>query len=320
MKFVEFQSLVNENPKSIMPILRDPRAVDAECTVTEKLHGTNFGIWWNQKAQEIKFSKRTSFIGEESNFFNWQQFFDEERVAGLVEKFKELNHNFTEMNITIYGELFGGGPDYKCKPVQREIDYGCPITFKAYQVVISNDEGDHVYYCPHHQRCAVLETLGLDHVPLIVQGKLLKLYSELNPDNFKSTIAKDAIAEGYVFEVANEDGSKPLIIKKRSTNFLENKGVSSKTFAIDPNLAAEVVTVIKIFESMCTPQRVSNVNSHFGYDELKQFPLLIKAVSEDIMEDFRKENGDVSEDAIKHAKRSIGRVLPPMIREELTKE
>ncbi|MGL4483234.1 MAG: RNA ligase family protein, partial [Lactococcus garvieae] len=120
MKFEEFQSLVNENPKSIMPILRDPRSMEAECTVTEKIHGTNFGIWWDCEAQEVKFSKRTSFIGEESNFFNWQQYFTEDRIKDLTERFKTFTYK--NYDIKIYGELFGGGPDYKCKPVQREID------------------------------------------------------------------------------------------------------------------------------------------------------------------------------------------------------
>ncbi|MGL5581377.1 MAG: hypothetical protein ACRDCE_10505, partial [Cetobacterium sp.] len=61
----------------------------------------------------------------------------------------------------------------------------------------------------------------------------------------------------------------------------------------------------------------SNVNSHFGYEGGKDFSKLMTAVADDILKEFRETHGEIPDEVIKHAKRCIGRTVPPMVRKEL---
>ena len=319
MQFQEFQSLVNENPKNVGKILMDDRAQFAVGYATEKVHGANFGVWWEDDTQTIRFSKRTSFIGEEANFYNWQRFFTPEQIAHMERNFQAVCSTAGIKTITLYGELFGGDGVEGIKSVQREIRYGNDITFIGFQLIV-----DGKYITSYKQLADFCTMMKVPVVPLLAEGTLPELYA-IDPDQPSVLSPEKDIREGIVITITDFPGmdhdafdGKPLMLKKRSKDFIENKGVVSKTSKdFDAGLSAEIMQAVTIIKSMLTPQRVSNVNSHFGYEGGKNFSNLMTAVADDVLKEFRETHGDVSKEVVKHAKSCIGRTVPPLVRKEL---
>lgn len=84
-----------------------------EWVATEKIHGSNFSltVWEEDHEVVVKMAKRSSYLGDEENFFNVR------RQAALVQEMEECSRRVwlsvqkqeSEVEaVVVYGELFGG--------------------------------------------------------------------------------------------------------------------------------------------------------------------------------------------------------------------
>ena len=321
IKFTEFQSLVNENPKSIYPILREYG--DTEGVATEKLHGANFSVYleFTQDNSVLKrFASRSQMIGDEFAFFHYKRYFTEEFMKNLEEKVIKDEKVSSFKGIRFIGELFGGHDAIGIKPVQREIKYAGDIQFRLFHVEFINKD-DTISHANWDGVKSCAESFGFELVPIIGYGKIKDLY-KINPEE-KTALSEDEtqIREGIcIRSIENSEmfDGKPFICKKRSNNFLENKGklTAAKEITLDPKF----VEILGQIEALVTPQRVSNVNSHFGYDSIKCFPDLHKATMEDFVKDVLKEfNIDLTLKDLKSVYKTIGGKFVQLGRQELIK-
>ncbi len=77
--------------------------------VTEKVHGSNFSIYYHNG--HVSFSKRNNTLEKDEWFYNYQLI-----KSNLIKSVSKLSAIMNQPNIVVYGELFGGWyPDeHKC--------------------------------------------------------------------------------------------------------------------------------------------------------------------------------------------------------------
>lgn len=305
MKFTRFQSLLNENPKNYLSVLVEYK--DFPAVMTEKLHGANFSMYISSEGS-VRFASRNQFMCRDSNFFNFQRYFTEERVGRIVEAALDIiPENAT---LRVIGELFGGHDALGIKPVQREIRYDGDIQFLMFHAEFISAEGD-IRSLDWDSVIGVSNTTGIDLVPIIATGTLNELYQmEIEEPSVLSS--KEDIAEGYCYRLEDNINGEAIILKRRTSKFSEIKGKIDVTNQVPVDLDLGSVG------DLITPQRVSNVNSHFGFSEMKNFQTLLNAVVEDIKADALKDLG-VDEAAFKILQKSVARKVVPLIKLELTK-
>lgn len=321
MEFTKFQSLVNENPKSIFPILNSDLA-DAECVVTEKIHGANFSVYVGPNG--VCFASRSQVLPVETNFMNCQRVFTPERIKELMGTYFTFQNMMIDIckgyTYRFIGEIFGGHDADGIKPVQRDIKYDGDIQFRVFAVEMFGSGSNEIRYLRYNTVLGLCADYGFETVPLLGVGKLGEMY-KTNPNEPSVLSSKgDVIREGLCFRVEDEDSpfGMPLILKKRSTEFLENKGVASEKKVF--TLSGDMAELLETLRAMITPQRVSNVNSHHGFDNIKAFPDLHRAVMEDMVKDALTDCGvDLSSKEMQPLKKIVGAEFVKLIREELTK-
>lgn len=311
MEFTRFQSLLNENPKNSLGVLK--KCADLPAIKTEKIHGANFSVYINSRGR-VRFGSRNQYLCRESNFFNFQRFFTEERMDRMIEAAKDfLPEGWT---IRVFGELFGGHDAVGIKPVQKEIHYDGDIQFRVFhaQLILPTEEVQDLEW---GEVIAYANSLELPLVPIISEGSLSDLYSE---EIEKSSVlsSKGDIAEGYCYRLLDNQEGKPVILKRRTTNYCETKGKIEGGKLVEKTFDPVILVLLEKVRNLITSQRVSNVNSHHGFVGMPCFKDLHSAVMEDIKKDAESDIG-VDATAFKVINKDIGREIIPFIKEELTK-
>jgi Rnl2 family RNA ligase len=129
--------------------------------VTEKVHGSNFSIYYNNN--KISFSKRNNKLNDDEWFYNYHKIKDK-----LIKNITDLASIMKEDNIVIYGELFGGwypdatdwkGPEgvrinnkgisivpFEDRAIQEGIYYSPNIEYMVFDVAIIKDKLEFIDY------------------------------------------------------------------------------------------------------------------------------------------------------------------------------
>lgn len=319
MKFEKFQSLINESMKNVGPFLRDPTFMKKKVVVTEKIHGANFSVYLNQKG--INFASRSQMLCPETNFMNCQRYFTPEKVEALIQFWKDMPVS-ADCEIRFIGEIYGGLDIDGIKAVQREVHYAGDIGFRVFSVQVINCSGqekDEVYTYQWDHVKTLCANFGLEVVPIIAQDITFEEAYALDTKVKSKLSDKDQVCEGFVIRAESViDGDAPLIFKKRNTEFLESKG-TVKAVQNTPEQTQLGMEAMARLGAFVTPQRVSNVNSHHGFQSLKDFNNLMVAVIDDVLDEYKSEY-DIAlrdEPVWKEIKRSFGNQLVPLIRAEL---
>ena len=311
MEFTRFQSLLNENPKNSLGVLR--KCAGSPAIKTEKIHGANFSVYINSDGM-VRFASRNQYLCRESNFFNFQRFFTEERMEKMVE---EVSGNLPDgFTLRIFGELFGGHDADGIKPVQREIKYDGDIQFRVFHAAVITPDDDVVDF-EWDDVVEMAKDINLPLVPVISEGNLADLYAE-GIEKPSVLSSKGDIAEGYCYRLRHNYEGKPVILKRRTTEFCETKGKIKDGKLVEKTFDPAVLVLLEKVRSLVTAQRVSNVNSHHGFIGMPCFKDLHKAVMDDIKKDAESDIG-VDAAAFKVIQKEIGREVIPFIKEELTK-
>lgn len=284
-----------------------------EWVVTEKVHGSNFSMWYD--GTELKGAKRSGFLVEPHSFFNADKVMAENK-AGIERIFNILilNHNQKVMQgiesvkpevLTIYGEIFGGSyphPDVSrvvgATRVQKGVYYHPDNLFYAFDIKINGALVDYDTFA------ALCDAGNIFRTKPLFRGTLQDCLAFNNV--YKSTIPgrlglpeidEPNICEGNVIVPVIPErvwGGGRVILKNKNEYFSEvahgKKG---------PKMPKEEVQVsdathesLEIMSTYVTENRLRNVISKIGTVTDKDFGLLMREMSHDVIEDFMKDNRD----------------------------
>ena len=270
--------------------------------VTEKVHGSNFGIHYD--GEKITCQKRSSSLGDNSNFFNFQI-----PLAKYSQGIKDYcNHRMNDgvfkdvIGITIFGELCGGsykGLESMHKKIQKEVDYSNEIEFIAFDVCFFYENNATFQ---NWSELEVLHTFDIPVVPVIRIGT----FDECLAENceFKSKVPEifgmpehpeENICEGIVIKPIIGKylpNNERVIIKKKNGKFNEKTNVKIKKDVITP-LTEEEKTVLSGILELISENRLRNVISKIGEITQKDFGELMRGMYEDIKEELDKDNKDL---------------------------
>jgi len=243
--FKPFQSLIGERKAGEFI----DKYAKCKTIVTEKIHGCNFSVYLNNDG-EIWFASRNHILEKDSNLFNFRSYFTKEKCDNLSKLAKDILHKsgFQGSTLRFIGELFGN-------KIQREIKYCENVDFNVFYIELDNKSL--VWSDEEEKNMMTVKNLStvfnFTTVPVIAVGCLDEMYSlEIG----FSQIATNSICEGYCYRVVdiceadNGEDILPIILKKRSKNYLE----TIKEFSEDDDIVQQIRLCI-------TRQRILNILS-----------------------------------------------------------
>lgn len=279
-------------------------------TVQEKIHGSNFSIWINEN--EVKYAKRSAFLGKDSDFYNFQQvMMDFNGPIQLIQKdFINQPFHFEDGStenieqICIYGELCGGkyegytSQHRETKVVQKGIQYHPDNLFLAFDMTLNNKVIDYEKFLE------ILDQYQIPYIPSLFKGTLEDCLSY--PNNFLTTLPskyglpdlEGNICEGVVIKsytpIVNEDGMFHLMLKNKNEKWKEieetaNKKDKEKKLNLPDNLKA----ILDDLSRYITENRLNNVVGNYGPYKKNQFGLLLKEFTADIIKDYSKDSNSL---------------------------
>jgi len=263
-----------------------------EVYALEKVHGTSAHVSYKQE-------KLHFFAGGEKHE-TFLKIFDHDI---LHQKFKELGHE----EVVVFGEAYGG------KQQGMSGTYGKELCFIVFDVKI----GDHWLSVPNAE--SVSQKLGLEFVPY---EKVPTNVESLNFERDRpSRVAKrrgiqeDRVSEGIVIrplvELKLSNGDR-VIAKHKGESFSE-RASKADTKIVDPEKLRVLTEAQDIANEWVTPMRLEHVLAKLPQDlEMKDIPLLIKAMQEDIV---REAEGEIV--MTKQALAEIGKVTVTLFTRKL---
>lgn len=254
--------------------------------VLEKIHGANFSVWISN--DEIRFAKRTSFLGENESFFDYQNTIANtgiKEVSKLI--FNTLKEMFKVKFIVITGELFGKG-------VQKEVNYAVKTSngkdIKFFDIQLEDGR-----FLSWEEIEYMLQELNSEEVTntFVKPIKVCTIKEALEfPKEFLSTYnpVDKNFAEGVVIKGYKEDKIVPkggrLIIKRKHPNFKEfgdKVPKVKKERAIEDNFNF-------LFRRYINENRIDSAESKLGkFESMSQMGVFIKEILGDAKTDFMKD-------------------------------
>lgn len=296
MQFTKYQSIENAYNKKLIQIIFDhglaPDDGTAPYIVTEKVHGSNFGIHMDVTNGKLEYSKRSGFIGE-GNFMGHLNIV--ESLVPLCDKLYAALGDYVKESIVIHAEIYGGiwqgESETHATKVQREVEYS-----KSNHIACFDLEIDGGYVAPI-EAFPILQACGFPMVPII--GVYNSLRDALEVENtFDSLVpgrhllkAEEGknLAEGVVIRpfnrIAQLSNGKRVILKNVSQSFRENNG---KVAAAPKELSQPVKDLIQVTSPYLNANRLTHVLSKDTFTQ-KDFGKVMGLLVQDALEDYIKE-------------------------------
>lgn len=298
MKFTKYNGIDNLSRKQTVDYIVAQGFSDGEWVVENKIHGGNFSIWFSGgDASDVKFAKRSGFIPEGENFYNHLSM--KNRLEGYVSRV--YAHYTDAVDVVIYGEIFGGSyPDLKSttKAVQKGVFYTPDIAFIGFDIKINGE------FVDADTKYRLFTDLEIPFTPPLFRGKFrdviefdpvfpdptYKMFGlDEVPDNFSEGVVLKPVVPAYFVT-----GSR-VILKNKNPAFGEKahaKKGGVKGAPQLPEVSDEAKGLLQELHSYVTENRIRNALSKIGEVTNKDFSKGIKALNEDAMEDFMKDNED----------------------------
>lgn len=294
MKFTKYNSIENSyRQKAIDNIVTNPELMKQEWIVSEKIHGANFAIYISSNG-DVKFAKRSGFIEDDEKFYSL------DNCTDILEDYAVRIRDVVALPdtiITICGELFGGGyehpsvvvPVTSCSKIQKEVSYVNHTSFMAFDLMFD----DRVVDWDEAKRIFTMACVPT--VPILFQGSFEEAMNIPNdgqsivPQLFGMPALENNIMEGVVIKpnaAAFFGNGKRVILKNKNEKFSEkskNKVKSVVTFSDEMNAAVDNMA------QYINENRLSNVISHIGTIEQKDFGKVNGLFIQDVIVDYMKE-------------------------------
>lgn len=243
-----------------------------ECYALEKIHGTSAHVAWNSEEKKIRF-----FSGGEDHK-NFVSLFD---IEFLQKTFLE---NFTDRNVIIFGEAYGGKQQGMSKTYGKELKFiGFDVKIDEYWLNVPNAED-------------VCKKLNIEFVDYV---KVSTNLEDLNRERDKpSTQAKrngileDKPREGVVlkplYEFRTNNGNR-VIAKYKRDEFGETKTPRE----VSPEQLKVLEDAKAISEEWVTEMRLLHVLDKLPKNiNIESMKLVIDAMIEDV---YREGKGEIVE-------------------------
>ncbi len=320
MNFIKYNSIDNVSNKTILHYRE--KLIGPFC-VTEKIHGSNFQVTCDWNTLEYNFGKRSSFISENSNFYNWQTILEKYDFKTILKRAKEeldltdkvIDKALIQYGIvppksqiksfTIFGELCGGSyptngfvekdielnykPTYRA--IQKGVFYANNVEFVVFDLRLNYE--DKVSYIRHDYLKKIIKELPI--VPIDFIGtfdKCLDYSKKHYADNskifklFNLPEVPVNIREGNVIKpLKNIDYSlnESRLIFKDKNDKFAEN--SGKEKPIKEVFIINEDFVKELDKLICT-NRFNNVTSKFGEYSIRDFNTLLNLFFEDIKEEI----------------------------------
>ena len=336
LKFKRYNSIENTYRKKTLDAIVEQGKSQGTWVVEEKVHGANFSIWFD--GTTFRCAKRSGFIGEGENFFNYKDVFENYK-QNVVDLFNHLiSQDENIKGIAVFGELFGGHYPHDevektdHQTVQRGLWYSPKNDFYAFDIKVRTDEDTEELWKTDKflnvDTCNELfEEFGFFYAKPLFKGTLEEclefnnFYNSLLPEWLGlPALEEENICEGNIIK-PNEakyfwTGSR-IILKNKNKKFSEKKNVTKVKKVI--KLSDEANDCLVKALAFVTENRLKNVLSHIGEVGEKDFGkimgLLNKDTIEDFLKDHREEFTSLEKKEAKLVTKRIGQENATMIRE-----
>ena len=329
MNFRKFSSMEHsDNQEFLNDIIKDGLA-NEKFVVQEKAHGGNLSIWTDDGVN-FKTAKRTAFLEEDEKFYNHQLILEDLKPK-LVQLWHKINEDAKISQMTLYGEILGGIYPHKdikkakgAIQVQKGVYYTPNNEFYAFDLLLNNEN-----FVNHNKLNELLEEIGFLYAKNLFIGSLEDALKY--PNDFQSLIHKDLnlptiednICEGVVIRTIENlrlKSGRRILLKNKNDKWKEKeksmKGKRKKK--VIPEYVKELQIEIGLY---VTQNRLNNVISKIGEVTKMDFGKLMKLFTEDIIEEFSKDNKDdlknIDEKEIKQITKSINKKMVDLVKAEL---
>lgn len=326
MQFKKYPSITNSYDKRYLAKLKEYGLDKETYCVTEKVHGANFAIYYG--GNEFRIASRNRFLADDANFFGCQKLLPElkEKIAYLYKGSSEINQ------IVIYGELCGGTynhPDVKkvanVKKVQGHIWYHPDNIFYVFDIKIDGK------YIKEDEFWIVCKSVNFLFAESLFTGSLEEClaynntYQTTIPAKFSLPKIENNICEGNVIKPITPlffPNGERVMLKNKNEKFAETKKIKDPAKKVELSPCAKVLLIYLI--AHVTQNRLDNVISKLGDVTIKDFSLVMKEFSHDIIKNFMQtaENDmqflDEAEQKI--LRKTMNKYASGLVREYFTKK
>jgi len=305
IEFKKDSSIENHFYKDYLDQVREQVPADMQWVVQEKVHGTNTSFLCD--GNDVKFAKRTSILGDDEKFYDYQEILEEYRDKVLSLYGRVCSQHKDVASISVFGELFGGAyphPDVqrigRLTLIQKGVFYTPSHEFYGFDIYAFTNDGG--YYLSVDEANALFEAEGFFYARSLFTGSLDECLK--HPNQFQSKIAEwlglpaidDNICEGIVIRPVTpyylRTGSRALI-KSKNEKFAEKKSVKRRNKQLEQQVeySKELTELLCLVDSFVNENRLANVVSHIGEVHMPaDLGKLIKDMSYDVVEDFFKDH------------------------------
>lgn len=329
LKFKKYNSIENTYyEKTIDRIVREGHS-DGTWVVEEKLHGSNFSIWYD--GINLKCASREKFITE--SFYNHEYVINKYK-QNIISLFNELKSDDVEV-IIIYGELYGGNYPHKdylemskeFVTVQKKRPFYNPendlYTFDIR--VGKNDDIENFTYLNVDVCNDLFERHGFFYAKPLFKGTLEEC---LNYNNYYDSTIPSRLGLPEIGVLGSDNGENTcegniirpnesrflssgsrVILKNKNKKFSEKKNNSSKKPKKEITLSEDGNFLLEKVKMYITENRLKNIISHIGNVEKGDFVKLMGRLTKDVMEDFLKEYGEEFKKLDKTETKKISKIV-----------
>ena len=295
MSFEKYNEIENTYNDKLIEKARFNGLGNIECICAVKIDGANFQAGINEN-DEFFVGTRNQELSVNSDFSNWQNVMKKYDVERKIRKIKaELGAS----KLIVYGELCGGlyrHPDVPKVPnavrIQGRVDYSpdnewVPFDIKADGKFISQDEVKRL-----------CDEVGLLSQQVVFRGtmeeclKFDPVFQDTTGNYFWGLpLIENNVAEGVVIKPVNAVfiGESRIIFKNKTPKFKERIRKTKEENKSNGLNELEQTWLDKILEYINESRVYSALSKLSGKVE---FGTLMRAVIDDAMSEFRKENGD----------------------------
>ena len=283
--FKKYVSIENDYNTKILNYLLEkyPEAKKTSWVIQEKIHGSNFSIYFtnNNGEIDIKYGRRTDMLSDDENFYNYQSIKELDEIKDLIHKTSMYMKNESINSIIIYGELCGAN-------VQKEIYYYDDVHLLVFDMIVDNQ-----WLTFKDLSSLIRDKFQLYQLLVPVIGIAIGIEDALKVDTiFDSKVSsrKNNLCEGIVIKPWNKIfiyNNNPIYIKKKNKEFLEKKSNRDKEVRVFDNRITEYK---EAFKDYINENRLNSVFSKYGIiEDRKNIGKYVKLIYDDCLEDFLKD-------------------------------
>ncbi len=324
MDFKKYNSIENSYQDDFLSSIIEQGFGDLEYLVQEKVHGANLSFITD--GLQILSAKRTELILGNEGFYNSKLVLEKYR-NNILALYNEVANQFHTNNVTIFGEVFGGGyphpdvlKDDKAQLVQRGIYY-CPSNeFYAFDIMIDNEK-----YLDVETANTLFGKYKFVYAKTLFKGNLSDCLAY--PNAFRTTIPGEYnlpeldrnICEGVVIRPIQpsflRNGSR-VIIKNKNEKWAENnnyidKALLNKLLQSDgEELSEDASFLCEEIYKLITLNRLDSLISKIGeVNPKKDLGKVLGLYNKDVLTDFLKNYQDRYNGLGKHESKAVNKFL-----------